>query len=88
MPRERESMVAEGLNPIEIGRELHKRTDEKNDERGESPETEEAARGRGTDARPSRRLQICEAALLALVTVTAAWADMRRRAGTQHHEPT
>ena len=60
--------MAEGLSPIEAGKKLH--------EHGETQTREadgaEEAHG-GTD-RHSRIVQIGEAALLALVTITAAWA--------------
>jgi hypothetical protein len=60
--------VPEGLNPIEAGKKLH--------EHGETLAREaEAADGhRGDGDRHSRVVQICEALLLALVTITAAWA--------------
>src|SRR5262249_19829036 len=60
------ALMAEGLDPIESGKKLHehgekahKRTKEEN---GESSD------------RHSRIVQICEAVLLALVTIPAAWA--------------
>ena len=59
--------MAEGLNPIETGKKLH--------EHGEAHQRGEEEGGHGGSAdRHSRILQICEAALLALVTITAAWA--------------
>jgi hypothetical protein len=60
--------MAEGLNPIETGKKLH--------EHGEagSRETERADGSRESGDRHSRIVQICEALLLALVTITAAWA--------------
>jgi len=61
-------LMAEGLDPIEAGKKLH--------EHGESQHSEGKA-GAGHDKaedRHSRIVQICEAVLLALVTVTAAWA--------------
>jgi hypothetical protein len=60
--------MAEGLNPIEAGKKLH--------EHGEAAnERAEGADGRGTSAdRHSRIVQIGEAILLALVTISAAWA--------------
>jgi len=59
--------MSEGLNPIEVGKKLH--------EHGEA-EHEETGKDRHDKAkdRHSRIVQICEAVLLALVTVTAAWA--------------
>jgi hypothetical protein len=64
--------MPEGLNPIEAGRKLH--------EHGEAAEREaadrQAAASQADKARErhSRILQICEATLLALVTIAAAWA--------------
>jgi hypothetical protein len=63
--------MPEGLNPVEAGRKLH--------EHGHAAEeeAEQAATVRAADQaaeRHSRILQSCEAALLALVTITAAWA--------------
>jgi hypothetical protein len=61
--------MAEGLNPIEAGKKLH--------EHGEDArERAEPANGHGggDDDRHSRIVQICEAVLLALVTIAAAWA--------------
>jgi hypothetical protein len=59
--------MSEGLNPIEAGKKLN--------EHGEAQDeqTEKDGHGEAGD-RHSRIVQICEAALLALVTVTAAWA--------------
>ena len=60
--------MPEGLNPIEAGKKLH--------EHGEAAHEQNAeAAGHGAPAsRHSRIVQICEAALLAIVTLTAAWA--------------
>jgi len=63
--------MPEGLNPIETGKKLH--------EHGEAehppPEEEEERQGHPErHGRHSRVVQICEAALLALVTIAAAWA--------------
>jgi hypothetical protein len=60
--------MAEGLNPIETGKKLH--------EHGEagSRGTEGADRSGESGNRHSRIVQIGEALLLALVTITAAWA--------------
>ena len=60
--------MPEGLNPIEAGKKLH--------EHGEAAHEEAAeAAGEGRSARRhSRIVQIGEAVLLALVTITAAWA--------------
>jgi hypothetical protein len=60
--------MPEGLDPIETGKKLH--------EHGETLATE-AGGGHGDGeegGRHSRIVQICEAVLLALVTITAAWA--------------
>jgi hypothetical protein len=60
-------LMAEGLDPIEAGKKLH--------EHGEKQAGEPGAGDHGgADDRHSRIVQICEAVLLALVTVTAAWA--------------
>ena len=60
--------MPEGLNPNEAGKKLH--------EHGEAAQEEAAeAAGEGRSARRhSRIVQIGEAVLLALVTITAAWA--------------
>jgi hypothetical protein len=60
--------MPEGLNPIEAGKKLH--------EHGETlnQHTEEADAHDKPESRHSRIVQICEAVLLALVTITAAWA--------------
>jgi hypothetical protein len=59
--------MAEGLDPIEAGKKLH--------EHGERHEQGEEGDGRGEAAdRHSRIVQVCEAVLLAVVTLTAAWA--------------
>ncbi len=60
--------MPEGLNPIEAGKKLH--------EHGETLAKEAGGEhGHGEDGgRHSRIVQICEAVLLALVTITAAWA--------------
>jgi hypothetical protein len=60
--------MAEGLDPIEAGKKAH--------EHGEKMQ-EEAGSGDGEgkrEDRHSRIVQICEAVLLSLVTVAAAWA--------------
>lgn len=57
--------MSEGLDPIEAGRKLQHYGDNLREQSG--------GRG-GRDDRHSRIVQICEATLLALVTVTAAWA--------------
>jgi hypothetical protein len=60
--------MAEGLDPIEAGKKLH--------EHGENMH-KGAGGGDGdgdSEDRHSRIVQICEAVLLSLVTITAAWA--------------
>jgi hypothetical protein len=60
--------MPEGLNPIETGKKLH--------EHGEAGEqrAKESADHEESGGRHSRIVQIGEAVLLALVTLTAAWA--------------
>jgi len=60
--------MAEGLNPIETGKKLH--------EHGEAAQQRaEEGGGHGESGdRHAQIVQICEAVLLALVTITAAWA--------------
>ena len=62
------TLMAEGVNPIEVGKKLH--------QHGDSLDRRPRGRNGRDDAddRHSRIAQICEAALLALVTITAAWA--------------
>jgi hypothetical protein len=58
--------MSEGLSPIETGKKLH--------EHGEAAERVEKEGGHAEAGdRHSRIVQICEAILLALVTLTAAW---------------
>ena len=60
--------MPEGLNPIETGKKLHEHGEAGHQEAGESE-------GHGKpEGRHSRIVQIGEAVLLALVTITAAWA--------------
>ncbi len=78
------ALMAEGLDPIETGRELHERVKNLHGEPAGDMDSgaaadKDGARGAAADkhgARDhhSRRVQICEALLLALVTMTAAWA--------------
>jgi hypothetical protein len=58
--------MAEGIDPIEAGKKLH--------EHGEKQEQAEEGGHEGNSGRHSRIVQICEAVLLALVTIAAAWA--------------
>lgn len=60
--------MAEGLDPIETGKKLHEHA-EAADQR-----TEEKAGHGESGGRHAQIVQICEAVLLALVTITAAWA--------------
>ena len=62
--------MAEGLDPIETGRKLHEHASELHAHR---PGGGDGGRA-GAGERHSRIVQIGEAALLALVTITAAWA--------------
>ena len=61
--------MAEGLDPIEAGKKLHE-----HGEKHEQAEQSEAGSHERNSGRHSRIVQICEAVLLALVTITAAWA--------------
>ena len=65
--------MPEGLSPIEAGKKLHE-----HGEQAEQAERDEGSGdqggGRTREERHSRIVQICEAVLLALVTITAAWA--------------
>ena len=65
--------MPEGLSPIEAGKKLHEHGEQaERDERGEG--SGDQSGGRTRDERHSRIVQILEAVLLALVTITAAWA--------------
>jgi hypothetical protein len=66
--------MPEGLDPVEVGRELHKHSHDRDGEEDGEPTAGEPAGKRGAGGRHGRWLQLCEALLLALVTVTAAWA--------------
>jgi hypothetical protein len=82
-PREhgdRGALMSEGLDPIETGRKLHEHGEEANHHGEATQQHGQGAPPRG-DAehqpragRHSRIVQIAEAILLALVTITAAWA--------------
>jgi hypothetical protein len=61
----RSAPMPEGLNPIETGKKLH--------EHGEAAH-EEKEEKKAAGGRHARIVQIGEAVLLALVTITAAWA--------------
>jgi hypothetical protein len=70
--------MAEGLNPIEAGKKLHEHGEKQHEHGGEGQGNGEDGGGghgeAGTPDRHSRIVQICEAVLLAIVTLTAAWA--------------
>jgi hypothetical protein len=66
--------MAEGLNPIETGKKLHEHGEASHEPAKGEGEGEEGAGHGESENRHSRIVQICEAVLLALVTVTAAWA--------------
>ena len=67
--------MAEGLNPIEAGKKLHEHGEKQHEHGGERHENGEEGDGHGgAGGRHSRIVQICEAVLLAIVTLTAAWA--------------
>jgi hypothetical protein len=68
--------MPEGLNPIEAGKKLHEHGEAAR-ERAEEEAHEQAGEENGrakSSGRHSRIVQIGEAVLLALVTITAAWA--------------
>ena len=60
--------MAERFDPIEAGKKLHEHGNEHGQGAGGGEE------GRRDGSRHSRIVQICEAVLLALVTIAAAWA--------------
>lgn len=68
--------MAEGLDPIEAGKQLHEHGEaqEHADDQPPSGGTGGTSGGEGDSSRHSRAVQICEAVLLALVTIAAAWA--------------
>ena len=75
--------MAEGLNPIETGKKLHEHGSKQHERGGDgSAGGEGHGSGNGEDGdghggpggRHSRIVQVCEAVLLAIVTLTAAWA--------------
>ena len=63
--------MAEGLDPIETDRKLHEHA---SGPHGHADQQDGDGRRAGAGDRHSRMVQIGEAALLALVTITAAWA--------------
>ena len=69
--------MPEGLDPIEAGRKLHEHGQAAEHATADDAAAARAAAQSEADKareRHSRILQICEATLLALVTITAAWA--------------
>jgi hypothetical protein len=60
--------MPEGLDPIETGKKLHEHG-EAHDKQAEGKENQDT-----TEERHSRIIQISEAVLLSIVTITAAWA--------------
>jgi hypothetical protein len=68
--------MAEGLNPIEAGKKLHEHGEKQHEHGGERHGNGEEGDGHGEAAggRHSRIVQVCEVVLLAIVTLTAAWA--------------
>jgi hypothetical protein len=70
--------MAEGLDPIEAGKKLHEHGGEQHGHGGERQENGEEGGGGGErgegGSRHSRIVQVCEVVLLAIVTLTAAWA--------------
>src|ERR1700721_4128063 len=60
--------MPEGLDPIETGKKMHEHG-EAYDEKGERKSDQDAK-----SERHSRIIQISEAVLLSIVTITAAWA--------------
>jgi hypothetical protein len=59
--------MPEGLDPIETGKKLHEREEQEQEAEGNDDHRE-------THDRHSRIIQISEAVLLSIVTITAAWA--------------
>ena len=67
--------MAEGLNPIEAGKKLHEHGEKQHEHGGEGHGNGEEGDGNGgAGSRHSRIVQIVEAVLLSVVTLTAAWA--------------
>jgi hypothetical protein len=66
-------LMPEGLSPIEAGKKLHEHGEAIHAEAGHGEAEGKDGRAKPHD-RHSRVVQIAEAALLALVTLTAAWA--------------
>jgi hypothetical protein len=67
--------MAEGLNPIEAGKKLHEHGEKQHEHGDEGHGNGEEGDGNGgAGSRNSRIVQIIEAVLLSIVTLTAAWA--------------
>jgi hypothetical protein len=71
--------MAEGLNPIEAGKKLHEHGEKRHGHGGGGDghgggNGEEGDGHGGVGDRHPRIVQVCEAVLLAIVTLTAAWA--------------
>ncbi len=67
--------MGEGLSPIEAGKKLHEHGGKHNGGEGHGSGNGEDGDGHdGPGGRHSRIVQVCEAVLLAIVTLTAAWA--------------
>jgi hypothetical protein len=73
--------MGEGLNPIEAGKKLHEHGSKQHENGGDGSAGGEGHGGGedgdshgGPGGRHSRIVQVCEAVLLAIVTLTAAWA--------------
>jgi hypothetical protein len=75
--------MAEGLNPIEAGKKLHEHGGKRHGHGGEGSAGDKGHGGGngdegdssgGAGGRHPRIVQVCEAVLLAIVTLTAAWA--------------
>jgi hypothetical protein len=78
--------MAEGLNPIEAGKKLHEHGEKPHGHGGEGSAGSAGDKGHGggngdegdssggAGGRHPRIVQVCEAVLLAIVTLTAAWA--------------
>jgi hypothetical protein len=67
--------MAEGFDPIEAGKKLHEHGEKQHENGGEGNGNGEDGGGHGeAGGGHSRIVQVCEAVLLAMVTLTAAWA--------------